>query len=431
MRIDVVMPQLGESIAEGTIIKWHKKVGDSVRRDETILEISTDKVDSEIPAPADGTLIEILASEGETVAVGKVIAVLETAAEAVLPPGEAEAPPAGKTAGGSLQKPRAPSPAAAPQKHAGVRPFLSPLVRAIARKEGIPLEELRKLPGSGKGGRLRKQDVLAYLARRGKGPIAAPSAAPSETAPRGEETEKEPAAELPRAVIPPSVRTERVPMDHIRKAIARHMVASVRTSPHVTSVHEADVTRMMELIQQEGEAFRRREGVKLTPTAFVIQAVARALQEFPVLNATVDGEEIVYFKDIHIGVAVAMEKGLIVPVLRHADELSLAGIAVKVADLARRARNRQLLPDEVHGGTFSITNYGVFGTLIGTPIINQPQAAILGTGAARQRPVVVNGMIAIRWMMYLTLTFDHRIADGAVGGRFLQRMTELLEHPEL
>ena len=427
MRVDVVMPQLGESIAEGTIIKWHKKPGDPVKKDETILEVSTDKVDSEIPAPVSGKLIEIVVPEGETVPVGAVLAAIETEEEAAA----AEKPPApGEEKAAETVTKRA-EPAAGPRAAAtGARPkgkrFLSPLIRSIARKEGIPLEELEMLPGSGKNGRLRKQDVLAYLEKRKAG--TAPSKTAEEhAAVRGQV----PQPEAPPVQIPAGLRFERVPMDHIRKSIAKHMVESVRTSAHVTSVHEADVTRMMELIREKGEAFRRQTGAKLTPTAFIIQATARALKEFPVFNASIDGEDIIYYRDVNIGVAVAMENGLIVPVLRNADELSLAGIATRVADLARRARSKKLLPDEVHGGTFSITNYGVFDTLIGTPIINQPQVAILGTGAAKQRPVVIDGMIAVRWMMYLTLTFDHRIADGAIGGRFLQRMTRLLENVEL
>ena len=427
MRVDVVMPQLGESIAEGTIIKWHKKPGDPVKKDETILEVSTDKVDSEIPAPVSGKLIEILVPEGETVPVGAVLAAIETEEEAAA----AEKPPApGEEKAAETVTKRA-EPAAGPRAAAtGARPkgkrFLSPLIRSIARKEGIPLEELEMLPGSGKNGRLRKQDVLAYLEKRKAG-TAAQKPAEEPAAVRAQV----PQPEAPPVQIPAGLRFERVPMDHIRKSIAKHMVESVRTSAHVTSVHEADVTRMMELIREKGEAFRRQTGAKLTPTAFIIQATARALKEFPVFNASIDGEEIVYYRDVNIGVAVALENGLIVPVLRNADELSLAGIATRVADLARRARSKKLLPDEVHGGTFSITNYGVFDTLIGTPIINQPQVAILGTGAAKQRPVVIDGMIAVRWMMYLTLTFDHRIADGAIGGRFLQRMTQLLENVEL
>jgi 2-oxoglutarate dehydrogenase E2 component (dihydrolipoamide succinyltransferase) len=415
MLVDVVMPQLGESIAEGTILKWHKKVGDTVRKDETLLEISTDKVDSEIPAPASGTLQEILVEEGKTVEVGTVLARIATGAEEkvetppLLPEKDRTQPVEKREEGRSVLDYK---------KGERVRRFLSPVVRAIAQKEGIPLEVLETLPGSGKGGRLRKQDLLAYLERREReaSRSAAVQEAPEIAAP------SEPSARTGAAD-----RVRRVPMDHIRKAIAEHMIRSVRTSAHVTSVHEVDVTGMMEYLARHGDEFLHREGVKLTPTAFFVQAAAKALREFPVFNASIEGEDILYHQDINIGVAVAMESGLIVPVVRHADELSLTGIARTVADLANRARNKKLSPDEVQGGTFSISNYGVFDTLIGTPIINQPQVAILGTGAAKQRPVIVDGMIAIRWIMYLSLTFDHRIADGAQAGRFLQRITELLQ----
>ena len=417
MQLDVMMPQLGESVIEGTIIKWHTEIGQTIEKDDILLEISTDKVDTEIPSPHSGKIIELLAKEGDTVQIGSVIAKLESNQAGVVDVQPTDGKPQKQVEPGihpetlmdetkeivEIDKP-------------GVRVsgrFLSPLVRSIARREQIPINVLETLPGTGKDGRLRKEDILQYLEQRKTGVISE------------KEWVSEPATQ-PAFKFDGDVK--RVPMDHIRKSIAIHMVSSVRTSPHVTSIHEVDVTSIMAYIDKNQNSFKQREGVKLTVTAFVAQASARSLKEMPVVNASIDGTDIIYHKNINLGVAVALENGLIVPVVRNADQLSLSGLAKSIYDLATRARTKKLKPDEVHGGTFSITNFGVFDTIIAAPIINQPQVAILGIGSAKQRVVAVDGMITIRWMMYLALTYDHRLLDGAKGGQFLQRMTQILEN---
>ncbi|NOY77303.1 MAG: 2-oxo acid dehydrogenase subunit E2 [Calditrichaeota bacterium] len=416
MKIDVVMPQMGESVAEGTIVTWLKKAGDWVEKDEILLEISTDKVDTEIPSPAQGKLVEILVPEGETVPVGTVIARIESE-EAEEP----EQPVPETTVSSERAEIRFEKKPSAVRKETGRKTgkrFYSPVVRAIANSEGLTAEMLEAIPGSGAGNRVTKKDILDYIARRreGFGIAEAPQAY------------SEKIADVANQPILHSAEDEIVPMNHIRKAIARHMTQSLFTAPHVTSVHEADITGIMERIEKEQEEFREKEQVPLTLTAFVVEAAVQALKEFPIVNASIDGENIVYHKSIHIGIAVAVENGLVVPVIRHAEEKNFLGIARAVADLANRARTKQLSPDEVTGSTFSITNYGVFGTILGTPIINQPNAAILGIGAARKRPVVVNDAIAIRWIMYPSLTYDHRLIDGATGGQFMKRFVELLEN---
>jgi 2-oxoglutarate dehydrogenase E2 component (dihydrolipoamide succinyltransferase) len=426
MKVDVVMPQLGESVAEGTIVKWLKKPGDSIARDESILEITTDKVDSEIPAPAAGTLAEILTQEGETVPVGTPIARIETGAAAVAAVGT-EKPAAAEPArpsprdtsvhdgsdrpGTKVIEYRRPGGRAA-KPAAASRRFYSPLVRSIASKEGIPLEELETVAGSGTRGRVTKNDIMAYLETR-TGGAAAPAAA---------------VAAAP-AVPRPSTPTQVIEMDHMRKAIAEHMVRSVQTSAHVTSISEADVTGIVRFREQNKEAFQRQEGIPLTYTPFFVQAVSGALKEFPFLNASVDGDSIVLKRDIHIGLAVSVAdgKGLIVPVIRNADEKNFLGLARTIVDLSNRARTKKLNPDEVQGGTFTITNPGIYGGLIGTPIISQPQVAIIGTGAIVKRPVVIDDAIAIRSMVYLSLSYDHRIIDGAMGTQYLQRVVRDLE----
>ena len=417
MQLDVMMPQLGESVIEGTIIKWHTEIGQTIEKDDILLEISTDKVDTEIPSPHSGKIIELLAKEGDTVQIGSVIAKLESNQAGVVDVQPTDGKPQKQVEPGihpetlmdetkeivEIDKP-------------GVRVsgrFLSPLVRSIARREQIPINVLETLPGTGKDGRLRKEDILQYLEQRKTGVISE------------KEWVSEPATQ-PAFKFDGDVK--RVSMDHIRKSIAIHMVSSVRTSPHVTSIHEVDVTSIMAYIDKNQNSFKQREGVKLTVTAFVAQASARSLKEMPVVNASIDGTDIIYHKNVNLGIAVALENGLIVPVVRNADQLSLSGLAKSIYDLATRARTKKLKPDEVHGGTFSITNFGVFDTIIAAPIINQPQVAILGIGSAKQRVVAVDGMITIRWMMYLALTYDHRLLDGAKGGQFLQRMTQILEN---
>jgi len=416
MKIDVIMPQMGESVAEGTIVTWLKKIGDFIEKDEILLEISTDKVDTEIPSPARGILAEILVPEGKTVPVGTVIARIESekAQEAEKPVSEVK----GSEEPSKIGREKKQSEIGKETGREKGKRFYSPVVRAIAESEGFTMEMLEAIPGSGAGNRVTKKDILEYAAhRRERSGILEPPQPRLELAQKMESRTLSHAAE-----------DEVVPMNHIRKAIARHMAQSMFTAPHVTSVHEADVTGIMESIEKRQKDFKEKENVPLTLTAFVVEAAVQALKEFPIVNASIDGESIVYHKSIHIGIAVAVENGLVVPVIRHAEEKNFLGIARAVADLANRARTKQLSPDEVAGSTFSITNYGAFGTILGTPIINQPNVAILGIGAARKRPVVVNDAIAIRWIMYPSLTYDHRLIDGATGGQFMKRFVELLEN---
>ncbi len=435
-KIDMVMPQMGESIAEGTILKWLKKVGDKIERDETILEISTDKVDSEIPAPATGVLAKILVEEGKTVGVGTPIAVIETeAAAAAGGNGKAEqaAEPAPAAPAMAAEAPAAA--AGGEVVRAGTR-FYSPLVREIAKQENISMAELEAIPGSGEGGRVTKKDILAYVEQRKAKPAApAPAVAPAK--PAAPVAAPAPAAPRPAPAPPPAVtpydqdRVEVVPMDNMRRRIAEHMVMSKHTSPHVYSVSVCDMTRIVKYRERVKNEFEQREGTKLTYTPFFLEACVRAIKEFPLINASIDGTNIIMKKAINLGVAVALENGLIVPVIKNADALNLVGLARATNDLAYRARNKQLKPDEVQGGTFSITNMGSFGNLFGIPVINQPQVAILGIGAIRKTPVVVGEGIAIRDIAYLSLSYDHRLIDGAYGGQFLQRIVEHLEAFEL
>ncbi|MCS7082961.1 MAG: 2-oxo acid dehydrogenase subunit E2 [Bacteroidetes bacterium] len=434
--VDVIMPKMGESITEGTVLVWRKRPGEHVERDETLLEIGTDKVDSEVPSPAAGVLREILVPEGQTVPVGTVIARIETEVPVAEAPAAPE--PAGQQAPLPQEEVSAAATASAPADRGsdgqpaskGTPPrrigpsgrFYSPLVRSIARAEGISLEELETISGSGSGGRVTKRDLLAYLERRKAEPAVVAEAAPA-LAPQ-------PIPEP--APSPYSGRVEIIEMDRMRRLIAEHMVRSKQTSPHVTSFAEADVTRLVQWRERHKEAFERREGFRLTYTPLFVEALVEALKEFPYLNASVDGTRILLKRDIHIGVAVAIgQTGLIVPVIKHADSLSLLGLARAVQDLATRARNKQLKPEELEGGTFTLTNVGSLGSLMGTPIINQPQVAILATGQIKKRPVVVEteygDVIAIRHMMYLSLSYDHRIIDGAMGAAFLSRLVQILE----
>ena len=433
MPTKVIMPQMGESVAEGTVTKWLKKVGTRVERDEPLFEISTDKVDAEIPAPASGVLTEIVVKENETVPVNTVVGWIESEAAAV---GEAAAakvqappaaPPAARPAGRpvppavpvaaapgpAMQAPALPLAAIpappAPRRAGKVRS--SPLVRRIAREHNVDLTQVR---GTGLEGRISKKDILAYLAH----PVAAVAAVPGPPqAPAGG-----------RMVF--TGPTEVVPMTPMRRQIAEHMVASKRTSAHVSTVFEVEMTRIVELMARQGEEFERRHGLKLTYTPFFVRAVVEAIREFPIVNSSVEGTNIIYKRDMNIGVAVALETGLIVPVIKHADEKNFLGIARAVKDLAERARTKHLSVDDVQGGTFTITNPGVFGGLFGTPIINQPQVAILGVGAVEKRPVVRQDAMAICSMVYLVLTFDHRIIDGALADQFMGRVKALLENWE-
>ena len=413
-KVEVVMPKMGESIMEGTIVKWHKKIGEKVKKDETILEISTDKVDSEIPSPATGVLSKILVEEQQTVAVQTVIALIDSEGASVAETPQKEAAPITEPRRPEPKRPMAPTP---PKTSvADSDRFYSPLVLNISKEEGVSLAELETIPGTGTGGRVTKKDLLAYVAQKkaARTPPTAPAVGVSMKV--GETISVE-----------PSDGTEVIKMDHIRKSIAEHMIRSVQTSAHVVAVSEADMTKVVQFVLKHGESFKEREGFKLTYMPFIIHALVRALKDFPLVNSSLEGDKVIVKKYINIGIAVALENGLIVPVIKRADEKNLVGLARAVYGLSTRTRTKKLLPEEVQNGTFSITNYGVFGNLIGTPIINQPQVAILGVGAIKKHPVVIEDAIAIRSMVYLSLSFDHRLIDGALGGMFLQRIVEYLE----
>jgi len=478
MAIDVVMPQMGESIAEGTVSKWLKKPGDKVERDEPLLEISTDKVDAEIPSPAAGTLAEIVVNEGQTVPVNSVVARIAADGEAAGPkpqaaaaapaaapkPAAAAPAPAPKPTaevGSATQKPAPAPPPAAPQQQRAANAAMqqevrqeapaaipqpsgappawaaprqdqnvtsleerrrtksSPLVRKIARENDI---DITRIKGSGVSGRVTKNDILEYMqSPPAEAQPAAAAAAPAERAPR-------PAAPPPGFAPGENMRIE--PLSVMRKKIAQHMIMSKQTSAHVTTVFEMDFTAVDRLRKQYKESYAER-GVKLTYLPFIVQAVINGLREFPILNASMDENNVVYHRDLNIGIAVALEWGLIVPVVKNADEKNILGLARAINDLGERARTKRLSPDEVQGGTFTITNPGIFGGLFGTPIINQPQVAIMGVGGVKKRPVVIEtddgDFIAVRSMCIISLTFDHRLVDGAVADQFMARVREFIE----
>jgi pyruvate dehydrogenase E2 component (dihydrolipoamide acetyltransferase) len=405
MKIDVLMPQMGESITEGIIVKWLKKPGDKVKRDETLLEISTDKVDTQIPAPETGILAEILAQQAQTVEVGALLARIDTeeAAEKPEAPRKEPAPPAEE----------GPAEEAAEEE----LPRLSPVARTIAEQEGLTLEELREIQGSGPRGRIVKDDVLRFLqSRTPEAPSRAPAAA------------EEPAPPAPR---PEGERVEILPMSVMRRKIAEHMVMSKRTSPHVYTVAEIDMSPIAAFRERAKKQFEAREGFNLTFTPFILFAAVQALLKWPIVNSSVEGENILIKKYVNLGVAVAVPDGLIVPVIKDADEKSFLGLARANYDLSLRAKEKRLQPADVQGGTFTITNPGIFRNLFGLPIINQPQVAILGVGAVKKRPVVIGDAIAIRSMMYATLSYDHRVIDGAIAGQFLQEVVRNLEQFDL
>ena len=423
MRVDVVMPQMGESIAEGTITRWMKQIGDTVARDEPLFEISTDKVDAEIPSPAAGRLIEIKNATGETVPVNQVVAVLETDATATVAaaPAAAAAPTATPAPSPAAAQPEKQAQAAAPEPAAprGEGTFVSPVVRKIAEEHGLDPE---RVPGTGAGGRVTKKDILDFVA---KGGVQAAPASPA--APPAGPPAPAPAAATPAVTFAAGARVVRQAMSPMRKKIAEHMIESRRTSAHVNSVFEVDMTRIVRIRESYKPIYAERHGTKLTMTPFFVKAACDALRAWPVINSSVEGNEIVYKKDLNIGVAVALDWGLIVPVVKNADELSIAGMTKKINDLAERARTKKLLPDEVQGGTFTITNPGIFGGLFGLPIINQPQVAILGIGGIEKRPLVIDDAIAIRSMMYLSMSYDHRVVDGAVADQFLAMVKKGLQ----
>jgi pyruvate dehydrogenase E2 component (dihydrolipoamide acetyltransferase) len=427
MPTNVIMPQMGESVAEGTVTRWLKKVGDRVERDEPLLEISTDKVDAEIPSPAAGTLTQILVRENETVPVNTVVGVIDGEGAAV---SAAQAQPATPLPGPELKDAEAaPGPPANAPSVSRDKIRSSPLVRRIAREHNVDLAYVR---GTGLGGRISKKDILAYLAQPGS-QRAVPPAPPQPATPTPSPVP--PAVSAPAPGAPPPAgtvagATQVVPMTAMRRQIAEHMVASKRTAAHVTTVFEVEMTRVFELRAQYAAAFEQRHGIKLTFTPFFVRAAVEALKQYPVVNASVDGNNIIYHRDINIGIAVALDTGLIVPVIKHADEKNFLGVARAVQDLAERARSKRLNVDEVQGGTFTITNPGIFGSLFGTPIINQPQVAILGVGVIEKRPVVRDDAIAIRPMVYLALSFDHRLIDGAVADQFMNKVKAVLENWE-
>jgi len=435
---DVVMPQMGESIVEGTLTKWLKKPGEHVERDEPLFEISTDKVDTEIPSPAAGTLSEVLVDEGKTVGIHTIVARIEDGGNGAAPQAKAAAPaPPAKTAAPPQQR-SAPPPTPAPQAAAPAPPLprveevplapaaepagpLSPLVRRMAREHNI---DLSRVAGTGAGGRITKQDVEAYLAQ-----APAPSAVPAAPVAQAPPPPAVRPAPPPLPPLTPAVQAKaRIePMSTMRMKIAEHMVMSVRTSPHVTTVHRVDMTKVAKMRERYKADVQSRYGFSLTYLPFITRAAVAALRQYPLLNASLDGNNIIYHNEINIGIAVALENGLIVPVVRGADEKNVLGLQHSIVDLATRARSRQLKPEEVQGGTFSITNFGSFGSVLGTPIINQPQVAILGVGTVDKMPVVIDDAIAIRSMSYLSLAFDHRLIDGALADQFMTRLKQVLQ----
>ena len=441
MKVDMVMPQMGESIAEATISKWLKQPGEKVEKDEIILEISTDKVDSEIPAPSSGVISELLFNEGDVVPVKTKIATIDTngSGPAVSAPEQqaAEPEPAQVEPAAAPKQPVQPQPVQsqpAPQQttQSESNRFFSPLVKSLAEKHGVSLSELEPIVGTGQAGRLTKQDFMNYLQSRSSSGAPqtisveaqreVPAAAPASSQAKPVET-RVPSLDWE------ADGTKVIPMDNMRQAIAEHMVRSKHTSPHVYSVQEVDVTRVAKWRAANKAEFKSREGFNLSFTPFFLEAAVKGLLQFPNINSSVEGNKIILKRNINLGCAVALgNSGLIVPVIKHAEERNFVGLARSLNDLAARARSKKLLPDDVSGGTFTVTNPGVFGTMIGTPIINQPQVAILCLGAITKRPVVIDNMIAIRDICYLTLSYDHRIVDGAMGGQYLAFVREYLEN---
>lgn len=455
-RVEVVMPKMGESIMEGTVIEWTKSVGDTIEQDETLLEIATDKVDSEVPSPASGVLVEILAEVNDTVEVGNVIAIIETDASAASSAPKAEAKAEKPAEEPKAEESKSEEPAKEEPKteaeptadtsssdDSGDGKFYSPLVRSIAKEEGLSMSELDSIEGTGAQGRVNKQDVLSYIERKKSSSKPAAESKPAQTLSKpadkpasdtSSDSSKISAGEI--KVHWPAENVQVIKMDRMRKIIAEHMVKSKATSAHVTTFAEADVTNMVMFREKNKDRFLKENGFKLTFTPFFIEATIQALREFPLMNSSVDGDSIILKRDINYGIAVALGEsgsgGLIVPVIKNAGEMNIQGIARSTNELAKKARSKQLSPDDLVGGTFTLTNYGSVGNLMGTPIINQPQVAIFGTGAIKKRPVVIEtehgDVIAVRHMVYLSMSYDHRIIDGALGGAFVSRVTELLEN---
>lgn len=436
--VEIAMPKMGESVMEGTIIKWHKKVGDKIKKDETIFEISTDKVDTEIPSPEEGTLIEILVGEQETVAVGTVVAKLVVGSDVQIPVQsetkeevfEEEVSAAMHDSFSAMKQTR-------DEFTTDSDRFYSPLVLSIAQKENVSSEELNKISGSGIDGRVTKKDILSYIEQR-KSKLTKPIfEAPITTQPTISKAAAPSPSFVPQTSQPTYSSSDvvKIPMDNIRLKIMEHMVHSRDTSVHVTSMIEADISRIHNFINQKKDEYLEKENVKLTYMAFIADAVVKSLKKYPLLNSTIEGNTILQKKFINLGIAVAIEPaGLIVPNIKGAGERNIIGLAKAIADLANRARSKKLTPDDISNGTFTITNYGVFGTIFGTPIINQPEVAILGVGTVQKKPVVieVNGSdsIAVRHIVTLTLSHDHRLIDGMLGGLFLKSLKEILENFE-
>ena len=426
-KFELKLPKMGESVAEATVTNWLKKVGDKIEMDEAVLEIATDKVDSEVPSEVAGTLVEILFNTDDVVQVGQTIAIIETEGSAVAstPEVKAEAPVAVAEVAKAVEVAKE---TVAPADFSGSEKFFSPLVKNIAKEEGISLAELESIKGSGKDGRVNKEDLLNYIKNRGSQPVAQPVAnAPKAEAPA---VISQPVAQA----VPVSVNggDEIVEMDRMRKLISGYMVASVQTSAHVQSFIEVDVTNIVKWRDKVKNAFEKREGEKLTFTPIFMEAVAKALKDFPGMNISVDGEFIIKRKNINLGMAAALPNGnLIVPVIKNADQLNLVGMAKAVNDLGNRAKAGKLKPDDTQGGTYTVTNVGTFGSVFGTPIINQPQVGILALGAIRKVPAVIEtpegDFIGIRQKMFLSHSYDHRVVDGALGGSFVKRVAEYLE----
>lgn len=424
--IDIPMPKMGESVMEGTIIKWHKKVGDKVGRDETIFEISTDKVDTEVPSPVEGTLAEIIHGENETVEVGGIVGKISTSGGIVKPK---ESPK--ETAKAEEVKAKVETPSENKKEEVKIDSsssdrFYSPLVMNIAKKENVSFQELESITGTGVNGRVTKNDILQYLDDRKSGKAVSKPAQKSET-----KTSAPQQLEAPSFTEGDGIKL--IPMDNIRQRIMYHMINSRDTSVHVTAVVEADMSRIHNYIQKEKENFLDKNGVKLTYMPFISYAVIKALKEYPYVNGSIDDKNIVLKNYINLGIAVAVEpNGLIVPNIKKADEKNIVGLAKAINELSKKSRNKGLMPDDIMNGTFTITNYGVFGSLFGTPIINQPEVGILGVGTVTKKPVVIEvegtDTIAIKPMMYLSLSHDHRLIDGMLGGKFLKSIKDTLEN---
>ncbi len=437
-QFELTMPKMGESVAEATIIKWTKNEGDSIKIDETVLEIATDKVDSEIPSPFEGKLIKKMFNENDVVQVGTVIAIISSDAGASVEAPKTSAPaPAAATAASSSPAPVAASSSA---DFSSSDKFYSPLVKSIAKEEGVSLAELDSIKGTGQDGRVTKADILAYLPNRHKqtaAPVSTPAQAISASAASAPKTITgipDNTILVQRPAVSIGAEDEIIEMDRMRKIIADNMVMSKHVSPHVTSYVEADVTNMVMWRDKNKKEFEKREGEKITFTPMFIECITKAIKDYPMINISVDqtGSKIIKRKNINIGMATALPSGnLIVPVIKNADQRNLVGLTKSVNDLANRARGNKLAPDEIQGGTFTLTNVGGFGNVMGTPIIPQPQVAILAVGAINKKPAVIEtpqgDMIGIRQFMFLSLSYDHRVVDGSLGGSFLRKVADYME----